>query len=227
MASPWLVWLVWLDRVGRASRVGPTGGHGCVRLVACVSADGRLWWRFKCLSGTLDFWLDVNRLARCTDWSAHLISPHRPSLLVALSLHYLHYPRASLGRYTRRCRPLRSPALDPINSRPPAMSDAPGQPGPSTQPPQPQAGPSKAASSWKPQYSESGPGPSLQTYKRHPERAYGGPNPASLSDARTPEQAEQYWKRVRAVEGPPLPRFGRLMGIGGWVLSGSKLAVLS
>ncbi|EKD02293.1 hypothetical protein A1Q2_03440 [Trichosporon asahii var. asahii CBS 8904] len=99
------------------------------------------------------------------------------------------------------------------------MSDTPGQPGPSSQP-QPPAGPSKAASSWKPQYSETGPGPSLQTYRRHPERAYGGPNPDSLSNARTPEQAEQYWKRVRAVEGPPLPRFGRLMGIGGWVLSG-------
>lgn len=106
------------------------------------------------------------------------------------------------------------------------MSDTPGQPGPSSQP-QPQAGPSKAASSWKPQYSETGPGPSLQTYRRHPERAYGGPNPDSLSNARTPEQAEQYWKRVRAVEGPPLPRFGRLMGIGGWVLSGGKFADLN
>lgn len=99
------------------------------------------------------------------------------------------------------------------------MSDTPGQPGPST-PPQP--GPSKVASSWKPQRSETGPGPSLQSHKRHPERAYGGPDPQSLSGARTPEQAEQYWKRVRAVDGPPLPRFARLTGLGGWALSGCK-----
>lgn len=112
------------------------------------------------------------------------------------------------------------------------MSDTPGQAGPSSQPPPSQPGPSSAgpssaaASSWKPQFSESGPGPSLQHYKRHPERAYGGPDPASLSEVRSPAEAEKYWKRVRAVEGPPLPRFGRLTGIGGWVLSGCKLSML-
>lgn len=80
-------------------------------------------------------------------------------------------------------------------------------------------------SSWKPQRSETGPGPSLQSFKRNPERAYTGPDPKNLGGTRTPEQAQQYFKHLAATEGPPLPRWGRVTGIGGWVLGGCELSL--
>ncbi|KAL1407714.1 hypothetical protein Q8F55_007147 [Vanrija albida] len=78
-----------------------------------------------------------------------------------------------------------------------------------------------------PQPPRAGPGPSAAAHKANPERSYTGPKPASLPRPRTPKEAEAFYAQLaKSGDGPPLPRFSRMIGVAGWVAGGFAAAYM-